>query len=288
MNGLDALIKISQLKKQALDELMQSPNVILAPDHPYVPGQSFTLGNKIPSGAILVPMQLPGAQGPTSVAVWQQSFGDDKTLAENAEEAWKALQPKLGGKVYHKSVSDEHGTPQALYDLLDQEFDFTLDPCATDANHKCPVYYTKAENGLTQDWFGRVFMNPPFTKKQIKRWMHKLVYELVVGHIEVAVALVAARPDTEWWGLVSTYAREIRFLKGRLTFEGSIHPAPFPSAVCVFTPSTPAGTTYQHITHWNWQAGTYHAYWQMASARVQRQLEQGAISAWLRIAADLG
>jgi site-specific DNA-methyltransferase (adenine-specific) len=53
-----------------------------------------------------------------------------------------------------KSDSDEWETPQDLYDQLNQEFDFTLDPCSSDDNHKTVLYYTKQENGLKQSWGG--------------------------------------------------------------------------------------------------------------------------------------
>ncbi len=52
----------------------------------------------------------------------------------------------------HKS--DEWSTPQDFYDRLDKEFHFTLDPCATDENHKTGKYYTLADNGLNQPWGG--------------------------------------------------------------------------------------------------------------------------------------
>ena len=50
------------------------------------------------------------------------------------------------------SESDEWSTPQDVFDELDREFDFNLDPCATDENHKCLVYFTKEEDGLKRSW----------------------------------------------------------------------------------------------------------------------------------------
>ena len=50
--------------------------------------------------------------------------------------------------------SDEWATPQDFFDRLDAEFDFTLDPCATEENHKTPAYYTAADDGLQKNWGG--------------------------------------------------------------------------------------------------------------------------------------
>ena len=52
------------------------------------------------------------------------------------------------------SNTDEWATPQAVFDELNSEFHFTLDPCATPDNAKCPNYYTKDANGLLQNWGG--------------------------------------------------------------------------------------------------------------------------------------
>src|SRR5262245_2105860 len=66
-------------------------------------------------------------------------------------------------KVYHRSQTDEHATPQEFYDALHAEFGFTLDPCATRQNAKCSRFFTQEQDGLSQDWTqDRFFMNPPF------------------------------------------------------------------------------------------------------------------------------
>lgn len=54
------------------------------------------------------------------------------------------------------SNNDEWETPDHIYDALDAEFHFTLDPCATDKNHKCEQYFTQSENGLLQNWGGAI------------------------------------------------------------------------------------------------------------------------------------
>ena len=43
--------------------------------------------------------------------------------------------------------TDEWVTPDDLYQRLNDEFEFNLDPCSTDENHKTVMYYTKREDG---------------------------------------------------------------------------------------------------------------------------------------------
>lgn len=57
-------------------------------------------------------------------------------------------------KPYFTSKSDEWATPQDLYDSLDAEFHFNLDPCSTDINCKCEKHFTPEQDGLKQNWGG--------------------------------------------------------------------------------------------------------------------------------------
>ena len=52
------------------------------------------------------------------------------------------------------SNTDDWWTPQELFDELNEEFHFTLDPCADEINAQCPTFFTKEQDGLKQDWGG--------------------------------------------------------------------------------------------------------------------------------------
>lgn len=54
--------------------------------------------------------------------------------------------------VIFSSKTDQWATPQWFFDELNKEFNFTLDPCADETNHKCEKYFTKEDNGLSKDW----------------------------------------------------------------------------------------------------------------------------------------
>lgn len=81
------------------------------------------------------------------------------------------------------SKTDQWATPQKFFDLLNEEFEFTLDPCADEFNHKCSKYYTREQNGLTKDWNNeRVFCNPPYGK-EIVDWVKKCNQEVFEGGV---------------------------------------------------------------------------------------------------------
>jgi len=130
------------------------------------------------------------------------------------------------------SATPEWATPQELYNALDAEFSFELDPCATHDNHKAPKYYTKEDDGLAQDWGKlRTFINPPYGR-EIGKWVRKAREHAEGGGL--AVALLPARTDTAWWGDVMR-ADEIRFIRGRIYFDGPTRDhAPFPSCIVIW------------------------------------------------------
>ncbi len=134
--------------------------------------------------------------------------------------------------------SSDRDTPQWLFDQLDREFNFVLDACADDRNHKCEIYFTKEDDGLAQDWYPykRIWMNPPYDTKQLRgtisKWMAK-------AHAEarrrcVVVCLVPVSTSTPWWNDYAVRGR-IRYIRGRLKFGGMDATAPFSSAIVIFS-----------------------------------------------------
>ena len=137
-------------------------------------------------------------------------------------------------EVYASSATCEWETPQDLFDELNRAYDFEIDVCATVENAKCKRFFTRAEDGLKQEWRGRCWMNPPYGR-DIGKWMRK-AYESAIGGA-VVVCLVPARTDTAWWHDYAMKGR-ITFLRGRLKFGGQNNSAPFPSAIVVFGGAT--------------------------------------------------
>jgi phage N-6-adenine-methyltransferase len=130
------------------------------------------------------------------------------------------------------SSSCEWETPREFFDAVNDVFHFSLDVCATRANAMCGRYFTKADDGLSREWRGVCWMNPPYGR-EISLWVRK-AYESSLEVGTVVVCLLPARTDTKWWhDCVIAHAERIRFIRGRLRFSGK-GPAPFPSALVVF------------------------------------------------------
>lgn len=140
----------------------------------------------------------------------------------------------MNTEVMFSSKTDQWATPQDFFDKLNKEFNFTLDPCADEFNHKCEKYFTKEEDGLLQDWQGEtVFCNPPYGNKEAGLWTKKCYEESQKPNTTV-VMLIPARTDRISFHEYIYRKAEIRFIKGRLRFGDGKNVAPFPSMVVIF------------------------------------------------------
>ena len=85
---------------------------------------------------------------------------------------------------------------------------FDLDPCGESFHKTAKTIYT--EGGLSKDWFGRVWLNPPYS--EVEKWLDRLVEH------GSGIALVFARMDVKWAHKILPQATSVFFPKGRLYF----------------------------------------------------------------------
>ncbi len=128
-------------------------------------------------------------------------------------------------------------TPWDLFGRLDEEFHFTLDPCATEGTAKVSKFYTEAQDGLAQNWLTeRVFMNPPYGA-ELPLWTRKAKDSAEQG--ATVVGLLPASTDAGWFhDHVLAPKAEIRYLRGRVHFKvGATWASPFqPTIIVVWRP----------------------------------------------------
>lgn len=147
---------------------------------------------------------------------------------------------------------DYWGTPQDLYDVLNNEYHFDIDVCANNENHKHERYFNEDMNALEQDWsFGSCWMNPPYSRGNITKFMKKAYEESRNGSI--VVALVRFDPSAKWYQKwVHGKADEVRMLSRRVKFEGADSMYPFPCCVVVYHPEFDPEAESTIYSIWNW------------------------------------
>tara|TARA_R110002020_G_scaffold467655_2_gene691417 strand:+ start:7331 stop:7921 length:591 start_codon:yes stop_codon:yes gene_type:complete len=126
-------------------------------------------------------------------------------------------------------MKNSWGTDPVIFNALNKEFNFGLDAASNFENHKVDVFLTKEDDALTVDWLGTmnkfwgdhenpkksVWINPPYGKGFIKKFMDKCIKEKENGL--TSVLLVPATLDAQW--LPIDQISEIRIVTGgRLSF----------------------------------------------------------------------
>lgn len=139
----------------------------------------------------------------------------------------------------NETSGDTWLTPPEILAPLGQ---FDLDPCAAPEPRPWGTaqnYYIEEDDGLTREWFGRVWLNPPYGRT-IGAWLKKMA-----AHVESGgsgIALIFARTDTRaWQDHVFPAADSVLWVRGRLKFclpDGTVGAAPAgaPSALVAYTP----------------------------------------------------
>jgi len=80
-------------------------------------------------------------------------------------------------------------------------------------------HFTIEDDGLAQEWFGRVWLNPPYHRDLAPRFIAKLIAEHEAQRIEQAVVLTNNSTDTAWFQSAAMMCNAICFTEGRIHFE---------------------------------------------------------------------
>ena len=112
-------------------------------------------------------------------------------------------------------TNDEWITPDEIFEPLDKIFGFVLDPCCNSSNHKTHYYITRQSNSLTYPWSTMNWVNPPYSRGNISKFMEKVFKECLKGNY--SVCLVPASVSSGWF---HNYAMKGRIYtrKGRISF----------------------------------------------------------------------
>lgn len=122
-------------------------------------------------------------------------------------------------RVFEDST-DEWATPKSLVRPLSEAVGgFDLDPASgAEEEPHAETVYTQEDDGLTQEWFGTVFLNPPFSEKV--QWIEKAMAEVNAGNAELVVTVLPVDTSTEWFHELVAQAPVVCFVgPGRQEFD---------------------------------------------------------------------
>lgn len=113
---------------------------------------------------------------------------------------------------FQRSVaSDEWYTPREIVKALGE---FDLDPCAPSRHfYTAKKCYTKEDDGLVQPWNGRVWCNPPYSRRLITPFIRRMAEH---GN---GIALIFNRMDIALWhDVIFPTASSMLVMRGRVRF----------------------------------------------------------------------
>lgn len=117
------------------------------------------------------------------------------------------------------SHDDEWYTPEQYIEAAREVMgSIDLDPASNDfANEtvKATVYYDEARNGLEQEWWGNIWLNPPYSSALIQQFAEKLADSL----FKQAIVLVNNATETAWFRTLIENADAVVFPTGRIKYR---------------------------------------------------------------------
>lgn len=156
-----------------------------------------------------------------------------KAEARTGNHAAAVTQAEVLRRATHTSGADDYDgdewyTPKEYIDLARKVMGgIDLDPATHRTAQKvveAKAFFTKDDDGLAQEWTGKVFLNPPYSYPLVEKFTTKLIAEHEAKRVTQAVLLVNNCTDAGWFhALLERYVA--CFTRGRISFEHPSRPA---------------------------------------------------------------
>ena len=148
----------------------------------------------------------------------------DGYKAKMLRGSWKVVDPSVA-EANHRAVGtgeNEWYTPPEYIEAARAVMgSIDLDPATSEiaqSKIRANKYLTASDDGLAHDWFGNVWLNPPYSQPAIMHFLQKLTGEYSAGNIEQAVCLTHNYTDTAWFQLAASVCEAVCFTRGRIGF----------------------------------------------------------------------
>ena len=166
------------------------------------------------------------AQVATLPQEWQRVIVEHNEVPEVATELRQgradAVEKRVQPHVTHNSGNNEWYTPAEYVEAARRVLGrIDLDPATSvQANGvvQAETFYTVEDDGLAQEWRGKVWMNPPYGSGIVDKFAEKLATHYARGDIEAAIVLVNNATETAWFQRLAQVAQAICFPKSRIRY----------------------------------------------------------------------
>ena len=147
----------------------------------------------------------------------------DMTTRELREEISQYKRKENLPPIAHcHNTTVEWYTPQIFVDAVRRVLgDIDLDPASSETANEtiqAAKIYTAEDSGLNREWRGRIFLNPPYTRGLIEKFVDKFCAEFDGKNVTEAILLIDAATDTAYFRRLVERCNGICFSRGRINF----------------------------------------------------------------------
>lgn len=147
-----------------------------------------------------------------------------RELADRGEEPSKtAVGREINTRLSSFSGDNEWYTPARYVDMAREVMGtIDIDPASNPTAQRtvrATTYYTAETNGLDKDWYGKVWMNPPYSNPEVQQFAEKVISEYQSGRVTEAVVLTNNSADTGWHRAMQDACTRMCTTTGRIRFE---------------------------------------------------------------------
>lgn len=145
-------------------------------------------------------------------------------IASRGDEPSKAaLTREINTRLSSFSGDNEWYTPARYVDMAREVMGtIDTDPASNPTAQRtvrATTYYTAETNGLDKDWYGKVWMNPPYSNPEVQQFAEKVIAEYQSGRVTEAVVLTNNSADTGWHRAMQDACTRMCTTTGRIRFE---------------------------------------------------------------------
>lgn len=233
-------MELPEAKEAALDDAQDMAEVLLDVE--------VRLGEFLEAIPRSYPLGSPGQTKTLPMDIDKRTSHIAQTLASHQDivEQAKAIARERNeiptvDKIYHLIKDKPHVSfnsgenewytpPEYILAVRKVMGSIDLDPASTEIANQivgASQYFTKEDDGLTKEWQGRIFMNPPYASDLIKSFAVKFSSHYRNGDIKEGIVLVNNATETTWFAEFVKCAAAIIFTTGRIRF---LHPQGNPGA----------------------------------------------------------
>ena len=177
-----------------------------------------------------LPMSLK--KSANSLSVGRTMVADAKIIQREAPELAKkveageitvhAAKEAIRPHVANNSGDNEWYTPKPIIEAARNVMgNIELDPASTsEANKviKAQNIHTKEDNGLKQDWAGKLWLKPPYASDLVGKFIDKLAESVESGAVKEALVLVNNATETKWFARLASISSFLCFPNSRIKY----------------------------------------------------------------------